>query len=188
MSDEQDKATEETTLTPLNTRQEVFVSEYLQCWNGTAAYLVAYPNVKKRETARAAAARLLANVSVKEAIRQRLDELHMSADEALKLLTDIARGDIGEAVNEFGAVDLAELHRQGKTRLIKKVRQKTVTKIGKSESDEDVEVHDTELEFYPADSALRDILKIHGKYKDEVNINIAKPVIIEVIKSVEAKE
>ena len=183
MRDEQEKTAEETALAPLNTRQEVFVSEYLQCWNGTAAYLVAYPNVRKRETARAAAARLLANVSVKEAIRQRLDELHMSADEALKMLSDIARGDIGEAVNEFGAIDLGELHRQGKTRLIKKVRQKTVTKLAKSESDEDVEIHDTEIEFYPADSALRDILKIHGKYKDDINLNIEKPIIIEIVKS-----
>ena len=164
----------------LTNKQKVFIDEYLKSFNATAsaisagysektAYSIGWENLRKPE--------------IKKAISARLDEIHMSADEALKLLSDIARGDIGEAVNEFGAIDLGELHRQGKTRLIKKVRQKTVTKLAKSESDEDVEIHDTEIEFYPADSALRDILKIHGKYKDDVNLNIEKPIIIEIVKS-----
>ena len=58
------------------------------------------------------------------------------------------------------------------------------TKLAKSESDEDVEIHDTELEFYPADSALRDILKIHGRYKDDVNVNIPQQIVIEIVKSI----
>ena len=172
----------EKAIKPLNTKQQVFVSEYLKCFNGTDAYLKAYPKVK-HDSARAAAARLLAEVSVKAEIESRLSALHMGADEALKRLASIARGDVGEFINEFGGVDLGEAHAKGLTPLIKKVKQRTVTKIGKTDKDEDTEVHDTELELYSALDALRDILKIHGKYKEEVNLNVTKPIIIEVIKS-----
>lgn len=177
--DEQEEKTEQAPT--LTNKQKVFVNEYLKSFNATAAALAAGYSEK---TAYSIGWENLRKPEIKNAITARLDEIHMSADEALKLLSDIARGDVGEAVNQFGAVDLAELHRLGKTRLIKKIRQKTVTKLAKSEDDEDVEIHDTEIEFYPADSALRDILKIHGKYKDDVNLNVDKPIIIEVVKSV----
>ena len=153
----------------LSKADEVFVSEYLLGFNATAAYKKAHPNAKAT-TAATNGWKLLRKAEIQEAIQARLDEVHMSANEALKLLSDIARGDIGEAVNQFGAVDLSELHRQGKTRLIKKIKQRTVTKLGKKADDEDVEIHDTELELYPADAALRDVLKIHGKYKEQVDI------------------
>lgn len=177
--DEQEEKTEQAPT--LTNKQKVFVNEYLKSFNATAAALAAGYSEK---TAYSIGWENLRKPEIKNAITARLDEIHMSADEALKLLSDIARGDVGEAVNQFGAVDLSELHRLGKTRLIKKIRQKTVTKLAKSEDDEDVEIHDTEIEFYPADSALRDILKIHGKYKDDVNLNVDKPIIIEVVKSV----
>ena len=181
-AEKMDKQEEKTEQAPtLTNKQKVFVNEYLKSFNATAAALAAGYSEK---TAYSIGWENLRKPEIKNAITARLDEIHMSADEALKLLSDIARGDVGEAVNQFGAVDLAELHRLGKTRLIKKIRQKTVTKLAKSEDDEDVEIHDTEIEFYPADSALRDILKIHGKYKDDVNLNVDKPIIIEVVKSV----
>ena len=155
----------------LTKANEVFISEYLTCFNGTEAYSRAYPKAK-RDSARTGAADLLANPNIKAEIERRLAEVHMGADEALKLLSDIARGDIGEAVNQFGAVDLTELYQRGKTRLIKKIKQRTVTKLGKKEDDEDIEIHDTELEFYPADAALRDILKISKKLPSEINIQV----------------
>lgn len=165
-------------LKPLNKAQQVFVSEYLKCFNGTEAYSRAYPKSSK-DAARANAARLIATDSIKAEITSRLAEHHMSADEALQRLADMARGDVTEFITPMGAFDIEAMKAAGKGHLIKKIKQKTVTKIGKTDNDEDTEIHDTEIELYPADSALRDILKMHGKMKgDAPVINIGKGYMI----------
>ncbi len=165
-------------LKPLNKAQQVFVSEYLKCFNGTEAYSRAYPKAK-RDSARACAADLLANPSIKAEIEARLAEIHMSADEALKLTADIARGDITEFLTPYGNLDIDLLKTSGKGRLVKKIKQKTVTKIGKGDNDEDTEVVETEIELYPADAAQERVLKMHGKMKgDAPIINIGKGYIV----------
>lgn len=158
-------------LKPLNKAQQVFVSEFLKCFNGTEAYSRAYPKAK-RDSARACAADLLANPSVKAEIESRLAEHHMSADEALQRLADMARGDVTEFITPMGAFDIEAMKAAGKGHLIKKIKQKTVTKIGKTDKDEDTEVHDTEIEFYDAQAAIDKVLKVHGKYSDAPTLNI----------------
>jgi len=150
----------------LNKAQEVFVSEYLVCFNATEAYSRAYPKAK-RTTAGANGHELLKKTEIQEAIQERLAEVHMSADEALKLTADIARGDVGEFINDFGGVTMDEVRKAGKTRLIKKWKTKTVTINGKSE---DKEVHTEEIELYDAQAALRDILKVHGRFIERQDI------------------
>lgn len=184
MTDEQEQQLDEQEENkPLTTAQKVFIDEYLLCFNGTASYLKAYPKTKNRESARASAARLLAKVNVKDEIQRRLAEIHMSAEEALKLQAEIARGDITKFFTPLGNIDFNALQNSGMGRLIKKIKQRTITKIGKKENDEDTEILETELELYPADVAQERILKIHGKYKEEVNLNVEKPLIIEVVKT-----
>ncbi len=158
---------------PLTKRQEVFVSEYLSCFNGAeAARRAGYSEKNARDTA----SDLLANPDISRRIQARLAEVHMSADEALKLTADIARGDLTEFITPFGNIDIDLLRKSGKGRLIKKIKQKTVTKIGKTDKDEDVEILDTEIELYPADAALDRILRVHKKYTDPIdegkNVNI----------------
>ena len=157
-------------LKPLNKAQQVFVSEYLKLFNATEAYLVAYPK-SKRDSARANAARLIAEDNVKAEIEARLKEIHMSADEALKLMADIARGDITEFITPLGNLDIDLLKTSGKGRLVKKIKQKTVTKIGKGKEDEDTEILETEIELYPADAALDRVLRVHKKYTDPADNN-----------------
>lgn len=57
-------------------KQKIFADEYLANpdLNATRAYQVAYPTVKKEQTAAAAAARLLRNVNVAEYIAKRIEE------------------------------------------------------------------------------------------------------------------
>jgi len=155
----------------LSNKHRAFVDEYLQCWNATEAYARVY-KPKKRTTAGANGHELLKNTEISAEIEQRLAEIHMSANEALQLHSDIARGDIGDFVNDFGMLDITEARKQGKTRLIKKIKQRTITKIGKSESEDDTEIHDLEIELYPADAAQDRILRVHGTYKDTLNINV----------------
>jgi len=82
-------------LKPLSKKHSAFVDEYLRLFNGTRAYLRVYPHVKEH-TARVNASKLLADTSISDAIKQRMDELHMSADEALQLLADQGRANIGD--------------------------------------------------------------------------------------------
>lgn len=82
----------------MNERQKRFADEYIISGNGTQAYMIAYPNIKKETTARAAASRLLANVNVKSYISERLEELKKDAiaeqDEVLQYLTSVMRGEM----------------------------------------------------------------------------------------------
>ena len=55
-------------------KQKRFADEWLVDLNGTRAYKVTYPSVKKDETAKSAASRLLTNVNVKAYIQERQKE------------------------------------------------------------------------------------------------------------------
>jgi len=56
----------------LPSKQLLFVDRYFELsFNGTEAYIQAYPHVKKHDTARAAASHLLTNVTVFEEVEQR---------------------------------------------------------------------------------------------------------------------
>lgn len=55
-------------------KQKIFADEYLIDLNATRAYRVAYPSVRKDETARANGSRLLTNANVAEYITKRMEE------------------------------------------------------------------------------------------------------------------
>lgn len=98
---------------------------------------------------------------VKEEIRKRLADLHISADEALKRLADIARGDIGAFldIDQSGfAIDLSRA--KDKTPLLKRVKVRTNRQGETTE----------EIELYSALDALDKFLRVHGKYQDNLNI------------------
>ncbi len=166
---------------PLSRKHEKFINEYLKCWNGTRAYMRVYPKAAY-DSARAKASELLANDNIKAVITERMNEAHMSADEALEILAAHARGDIGQFSDRLGQLDLQAAKEMGISRLIKKFKQKTVTKIGKGDTDDDTEIHDVEIELYDAQAAAEKILRIHGKFveKHEIKINNWKKLIDEI--------
>ena len=75
-------------------KQKIFADEYLIDLNATRAYRVAYPSVKKDETASAAAARMLRNVKVQKYISDRIEErqkrTEVTQDRVLQELAYIA--------------------------------------------------------------------------------------------------
>src|SRR5689334_14078232 len=85
---------EENKLKPLSKRHQYVMDEYLVCWSKTVAYKKAYPSAS-HTSAKASAARLFADVNFSAHLQARLSEIHMSADEALALQTEIARVDLG---------------------------------------------------------------------------------------------
>ena len=81
-------------------RQKRFADEYMRDLDQGRAYMVAYPSVKRLETAQAAASRLLRDVryqEVQEYIKTRLDEIQScriaDAEEVLEYLTTVMRGE-----------------------------------------------------------------------------------------------
>ncbi len=78
----------------MNPRHQRFIEEYLVDLNATRAYRAAYPKVKSDETARAAGARLLANVNVAAAIgkaqAERAQKAQVTAEQVLLGLRDEA--------------------------------------------------------------------------------------------------
>jgi phage terminase small subunit len=154
----------------LTRKQKVFIAEYLKTWNASESARRAGYSVK---TAGSIGQRLLKDVEISTAIQTRLAEIHMSADEALKLLADMGRGDIGEVVDNNGLLDIRLAREKGMTKLLRKIKQKTVTRIGKSDDDDDVEIVETEFEMYSAKDAIDTILKAGGKLKDtDLTINV----------------
>jgi phage terminase small subunit len=148
---------------PLTKKQQVFIDEYLQTWNAAgAARLAGY----SERSAYSQGWENLRKPEIQAAIKERLDEVHMSADETLKRLADIARGDIADFldVSPLGfTIDLAEAQAAGKTPLIKKIKQKTVTINGQKE---DREIHTEEIELYSAVEALQLIGKHHKLFNE----------------------
>jgi len=80
----------------MTNKQQRFADEYLIDCNATRAYKAAYPRIKNDETARAAGARLLANVNVKTYIDRRMAEISSAkiaeTEEVMEYLTSVMRG------------------------------------------------------------------------------------------------
>jgi len=167
----------------LRKKDQLFVDEYLLCFNATEAYMKIHPK-SKRESAWVSASRLLSSDKVTREIQSRLKGVHMSANEALSLLADMARGDVAKLmdVGSMGFnLDMAKAKEAGLTKLIKKVKQKTTIYQAKKESEEGREVTELEIELYDAQAAIDKVLKVHGKYVDRVDLTSGGEVILRVV-------
>jgi len=163
----------------LSNRQRVFVEEYLKCWVASEAVRRAgyksKPNVK--------GAQLLANVSIAAELKQRISERAMGKDEVVDRLGEHARGDMGDFM-DIGSMafslDLNKAKELGLTRLIKKVRQKTVTTVAKDGTEE--ETSTIEIELYDAQAALVQLGKHLDIFKENVDITSGGKVIEVIVK------
>ena len=164
----------------LTNKQRLFIDYYLQSFNASeAARKAGY----SERTARQIGQENLTKPDIQAEIQERLSEVHMSAEEALKLLADIARGDMARMmdVSSMGFnLDMKRAQELGITKLIKRVKQKTTTFIAKKESEEDREVTELEVELYDALGAIRDVLKVHGKFTDRVDVTTGGEKVNEI--------
>jgi phage terminase small subunit len=146
----------------LTGKQSKFVDAYIICLNGTeAARRAGYSGddnglaVQAHENLR--------NTKIIRAIDARLAVFAMPANEVLIHLTDIARGDIADALNSAGGIDPLEAKRRGKSHLIRRFKTKitTITEKGGDER----EILEDEIEMYDRLKAL----ELLAKYHDLVN-------------------
>ena len=146
----------------LTPKQQVFVEEYLTSWNATdAARRAGYaePNVQ--------GSRLLTYVSIQAAVKTRMAEKAMKADESLARLAEQARINIADFVSEITetvfdrdgnphevrqiVLNWDEIKRRG--HLVKSIKS---TPSGPA------------LELYDGQTALIQIGKAHGLFIDKV--------------------
>ena len=143
-------------------RQEIFIAEYVSCWNASEAARRAGYNGDSNTVG----PRLLANVGIAAEIDRRKALLIMSAEETAIRLTEQAKAAYAEYFNEFGGVDLDRLLKDGKGHLIKKIKP---TKDG------------LEVEFYDAQAALALMAKINGQLRDRTEVTGAAGGPVELI-------
>ena len=154
----------------LNSKQQLFVNEYLKCYNATQAALVAG---YAEGSAYAHGHKLLKIAEIKEAISQRLSETAMSADEVIRRLGEHARGSIApflvqrENDNNI-SIDLTTPHAKANLHLIKKISQKHTIRSGRD--DEEIEDITLSIEMYDAQSALNTLAKHHGLLTEKTEI------------------
>lgn len=157
-------------LKPLSKKHQRVLDEYLVCWSKVKAYQSAYPDIKYN-AAKSSAVRLFTDANFSAHFQARLDEIHMSSDEALKLLADHARGDLGDFIDDYGGIDLVAAREAGKTHLIKKVESRVVRVNGK---DRDTETITTKVELHDPQAAIDKLLRVSGKLKDpNITINVS---------------
>lgn len=133
-------------------RQEIFIAEYVSCWNASEAARRAGYNGQSNSVG----SQLLANISIAQEIERRKALLIMAAEEVAVRLTEQAKASYAEYFNEHGGVDLDRLLKDGKGHLIKKIKP---TKEG------------LEIEFYDAQTALALMAKINGQLRDRTEIS-----------------
>jgi phage terminase small subunit len=122
----------------------------------------------------------LKNPKVQAMIDERLKEVHMSADEALARLAEIARGDLGEflTISKDGEINLDLSAAQEKTKLIKRIKQKKVSYNGKNF---DREIETEEIELYSALDAIEKVLRVHGKFNDKLQVDLNAEIIVKKV-------
>lgn len=146
-------------------QREAFVNHYLVCWSAAEAARRAGYSAK---SARQQASRLLDTPEIAAAIRERLAELHMSADEVLARLTRHARGSMKDflRVKDDGqpVVDLRGAEKEQQLDLIKKI------KIMRRSAGETTETS-VEFELHDAQAALMALGKHHRLFSDRLEVD-----------------
>ena len=160
----------------LTNKEKAFCKRYVQDFNATQTCIdMGY----SERSARSIGSEILTKLDIKAEIARLVDEKIMKPDEINMRLADIARGDIkdlmditttGHTINLMTTDENGNKIIRPQTKLIKKIKSKVTTHIGKKETDEDVEIIETELELYPADSSLQFLAKLSGLVTEKVDV------------------
>lgn len=184
-------------LKPLSKKHKRVQDEYLKCWNQTKAYQAVYPN-SEYESARTAAARLFANDNFSAHLNLRLNEAHMSADEALARQAEIGRASLGtffkvvdewmfNPLPEYEILDEKEVIEETDKGPVKRISYRVLHIVLDTEKVMDPQYSHLikrftnsrktglSIEMYSAQEAHRDALKVAGKLKDSdmtIHVNL----------------
>jgi len=135
---------------PLNDQQEVFVEHYLRSWNASeAARKAGY----SEQSAREIGSRLLTNVNIQEAIEERMKGLRMETNEWYARVTEQARGNLGDFIEDDGSIDVKQARADNKLRLLQEYQvEQTYRKVDEGDP---VPVTKTKIKLYSSQEALK---------------------------------
>jgi len=146
----------------LTDKQQRFIEEYCIDFNATQAAIRAGYSEK---TAHDIGCENLKKPNIAASIKNRLDDLAMSAGEALKRLGDMARGSLSHFTNDDNSgIDLESEYAKANFHLIKELESTEVY------GDEHNKVLKTKIKIHDAQAALINILKMHGKFIEKIDI------------------
>lgn len=154
----------------LSAKQEKFIEEYIKCRNAAEAARRAGYSVR---TARSIGAENLTKPDILKEIEERTKANAMGINEALSRLAEFARADLGQWLSDDGAVDIAQMKRDGATHIIRKVKR--TERSGVSASGAKWREVTGEVELYNAKDANKFIAELHkagpkGTDKDPIYI------------------
>lgn len=156
----------------LTAKQRAFVLAYLS--NGFNATQAAITAGYSEKTAYSIGSENLKKPEIKIAIEAFFEENTMGAKEALYLLTQHARGDIGDLWNEeAGQIDWEAARKAKKTHLIKRMYHKT-TRItrGTGPNAEETEVFEDTIELHDPQKAITLIGKQLGLFVEKTETHL----------------
>jgi len=155
----------------LTIKQKIFADEYLIDFNATRAYKIAYPSVKKEETAAQAGSRMLRNVKVKKYLEAKTKEFEKTAkvtkDQVLQEFVNIAFADITDLVEIKGSSVIVQDINAVPKELKRAIASVKETKYG------------LEIKFHDKVRALENLGRHLGMYVDKVEHsgNISNPIL-----------
>ena len=161
----------------LSKKQKLFVEYYLQTWNATQAAIKAGYSKK---SAAVTGHNNITKTNIAEEIKRRVDEICMSSDEALTLLSDQARGTLEDCMDvemvesrlkkgvmiPSYSINLVKAKEKGKLHLIKSIAPSA---------------YGIKVELHSSQRALELIGKAHGLFIDNIKHEVIKPVIVEYV-------
>ena len=176
----------------LTDQQKLFISEYLECWNATNAYMASHPKCNSRTTASTNGSRTLGNAKIRAEIDARLDKLAMGSAEVLARLARHARGSHAPWLviddDGYAHINFSDPEAQKHLDLIKKIKTKRTRRVVvENKKPEEWEDEWVEVELYDAQAALALIGKHHKLFGDQVDVTsggekVAAITVIEVEK------
>lgn len=166
----------------LRKKQQIFVNEYVKCWNASEAARKAGYSVR---SAGSIGHELLKKPEIDAEIRRKLEESAMSADEVLQRLGKQARGSHESwiKVGDDGKIyfDFSSKEARQNLDLIKKIKTRRTITRGE---EEETETEWVEVELYDSQRALELIGKHHKIFTENVDLTTKGEQIkvVEVIK------
>lgn len=152
----------------LTIKQRLFIDHYIICTNATeAARRAGYEG--DYFTLANTGSQNLKNPYILRELENRLNSVSMAANEVLMHVTDIARGNIADAVNSAGAIDISEAIQRGKSGNIKRYKAKFATFTDKDGQDHESE--EIEIEMYDRLDALKTLMKYHGLVINRIQVD-----------------
>jgi len=165
-------------------RHEVFIEEYLQCFNGTLAWQLSHPGAGY-DVASQSASRLLRNVKIKAELERRFNEQAMRKSEVIARLTDQAGATLYPfvKVDDDGHIYFNFKDKEAKKHfhLIKKVKHRKLETYNEK-SGESREENWVEVELHDPQKALELLGRYHVLFTDKTESTERKVIRVTIRK------